>query len=416
MKPIIRIGSLCLIGCSLAAFLPNYPAVAQSLENQSSENQSLENQSSRDILPGDTPPDLGQPIEDVDIATFEQELAPHGRWVETAEYGRVWIPNVDENFRPYATNGRWVVTSYGNTWVSDYEWGWAAFHYGRWYRDSTWGWAWVPGRVWGPAWVSWRSGGGYYGWAPLGPNVSINFNLPLFFWTFVPQTYITSHHINNHYIPSAQVVDIHQNTTVIKNNYRVNNRVYVYGPRKQEIERVTHNRVEVYRVDRLNQPGQLRVEGRSVRIHQPQPAVRQERATNWIPNNSGQPERSRGSFRRDTGSSVIPSFPSNGGNQQVERGRGSFRRDAGSSVIPSFPSNSGNQQIERSRGFSRRDAGSSVVPNNSGNQQIERSRSSRQESFSPPVAPSIPSNGGSQSTENRRFHGDAGGRHNRNGR
>ncbi len=106
MKPFIRIGSLCLIGCSLTTLWPNYPAAAQSAT----------------ILPGDTPP-IDQPIEDVDIATFEEELAPHGRWVDTSEYGRVWIPTVDENFRPYATNGRWVVTSYGNTWVSDYEWG-----------------------------------------------------------------------------------------------------------------------------------------------------------------------------------------------------------------------------------------------------------------------------------------------------
>jgi hypothetical protein len=371
MKPIIRIGSLCLIGCSLTALLPNYPAVAQSTAT---------------ILPGDTPP-VDQPIEDVDVASFEEELAPHGRWVETAEYGRVWIPSVDENFRPYATNGRWVVTSYGNTWVSDYEWGWAAFHYGRWYRDSTWGWAWVPGRVWGPAWVAWRSGGGYYGWAPLGPSISININFPSFFWTFVPQTYITNHYIHNHYIPAAQVVNVYNNTTVIKNNYRVNNRVYVYGPKKQDIERVTNSQVAVYRVDRLNQPGQSQVEGRSIRIYQPKPSTRSERATNFIPNNGGnqQIERSRSS-RRD-GSLVIPNIPSNGGNQQIERGRSS-RRDGGSLVIPNIPSNGGNQQIERSR-------------------------SSRPESFNPPAVPSIPSQGDGR---HHRSHGDGGERQGRHGR
>ncbi len=345
MKPIIRVGSLCLVGCSLTALLPNYPAVAQS--------------NTATILPGDTPP-VDQPIEDVDIATFEEELAPHGRWTDTTEYGRVWIPNVDENFRPYATNGRWVVTSYGNTWVSDYEWGWAAFHYGRWYRDNLWGWVWVPGRVWGPAWVAWRSGGGYYGWAPLGPSLSININFPSFFWTFVPQTYITSHHIHNHYIPSTQVVNIYHNTTVIKNNYRVNNRVYVYGPKKQDIERVTNSQVAVYRVDRLNQPGQSRVEGSSVRIYQPKPAARLDRATNFIPNN--------------------------GGNQQIERSRSS-RRDGGGLVIPNIPSNGGNQQIERSR-------------------------SSRQESFNLPAVPSIPSQG----DRNHRSHGDGDERHRRQGR
>jgi hypothetical protein len=391
MKPFIRIGSLCLIGCSLTALLPNYPAAAQSTAT---------------ILPGDTPP-VDQPIEDVDIATFEEELAPHGRWVDTSEYGRVWIPNVDENFRPYATNGRWVVTSYGNTWVSDYEWGWAAFHYGRWYRDNLWGWVWVPGRVWGPAWVAWRSGGGYYGWAPLGPSISININFPSFYWTFVPQTYITSHHIYNHYIPSTQVVNLYHNTTVIKNNYRINNRVYVYGPKKQDIERVTNSQVAVYRVDRLNQPGQSQVEGRSVRIYQPKPTVRIERATNFIPNNGGgqQIERSGRSSRRDGGGLVIPNIPNNGGNQQIERSGRSSRRDGGGLVIPNIPNNGGNPQVERSGRFSRQESFNPVIPNipnNGGGQQIERSgRSSRQESFNP-VIPNIPNNGGSQQIERSR--------------
>jgi hypothetical protein len=431
MKPLIRIGSLCLIGCSVTALLPNYPAAAQS--------------TAATILPGDTPP-VDQPIEDVDIATFEEELAPHGRWVDTSEYGRVWIPNVDENFRPYATNGRWVVTSYGNTWVSDYEWGWAAFHYGRWYRDNTWGWVWVPGRVWGPAWVAWRSGGGYYGWAPLGPSISININFPSFFWTFVPQTYITSHHIHNHYIPSTQVVNVYHNTTVIKSHYRVNNHVYVYGPKKQDIERVTNSQVAVYRVDRLNQPGQSQVEGRSVRIYQPKPSTRSERATNFIPNNGGNQQIERGrSSRRDGGGSVLPNIPSNGGNQQIERSGRSSRRDGGSPVIPNIPSNGGNQQIERSGRSSRQESFNPVIPNipsNGGNQQIERSgRSSRQESFNP-VIPNIPSNGGNQQIErsgrssrqesfnpvipnipsqgsgngNHRSHGDDGERHGRRGR
>jgi hypothetical protein len=384
MKPLIRIGSLCLIGCSLMTLLPNYPAVAQSAT----------------ILPGDTPP-IDQPIEDVDIATFEEELAPHGRWVDTSEYGRVWIPNVDENFRPYATNGRWVVTSYGNTWVSDYEWGWAAFHYGRWYRDNLWGWVWVPGRVWGPAWVAWRSGGGYYGWAPLGPSVSININFPSFFWTFVPQTHITNHHIHHHYIPSTQVVNVYNNTTVIKNHYRVNNRVYVYGPKKQDIERVTNSQVAVYRVDRLNKPGQSQVEGRSVRIYQPKPSARSERATNFIPNNGGNQQIERGrSSRRESFNPVIPNIPNSSGNQQIERGRSS-RQESFNPVIPNIPS-SGNQQIERGRS-SRRESFNPVIPNipSSGNQQIERGRSSRRESFNP-VIPNIPSSGNQQSGRSSR--------------
>jgi hypothetical protein len=212
MKPLSRLGTLCLVVCSLTTLVTTTPAFAQNSEYSQ---------------PGDTPPDIDRPIADVSIETFEDELAPHGRWIDTPEYGRVWIPTVDRDFQPYATNGRWVVTSYGNTWVSDYDWGWATFHYGRWYHDSRWGWAWVPGSVWGPAWVSWRSGDGYYGWAPLSPSVSININLPIFYWTFVPQAYITNYRVYNYCVPRTQVVNVYNTTTIVHNNYRVNNRTYV---------------------------------------------------------------------------------------------------------------------------------------------------------------------------------------------
>ena len=138
----------------------------------------------------------------------------------------------DRGFQPYATNGHWVVTEYGNTWVSDYNWGWAPFHYGRWYQDPYRGWAWVPGTEWGPAWVSWRSGGGYYGWAPLGPGGNGYGTIPAPYWTFVPQIYITSPRVYSYYVPRPRVMNIYQQTTIINNVYQVNNRSYAYGPRR----------------------------------------------------------------------------------------------------------------------------------------------------------------------------------------
>ncbi|MGC3947112.1 MAG: hypothetical protein QM762_21770 [Chryseolinea sp.] len=95
------------------------------------------------------------------------ELQPYGTWIDHGRYGYVWMPNAASYFVPYGTNGYWVQTSYGNTWVSNYNWGWAPFHYGRWFYDDFYGWSRVPDTTWGPAWVTWRSGGGYYGWAPL---------------------------------------------------------------------------------------------------------------------------------------------------------------------------------------------------------------------------------------------------------
>src|ERR1700749_3701227 len=62
---------------------------------------------------------------------FYDELSPYGQWIDYPDYGYVWQPNVDADFRPYETNGYWAYSDYGWTWVSNYSWGWATFHYGR---------------------------------------------------------------------------------------------------------------------------------------------------------------------------------------------------------------------------------------------------------------------------------------------
>jgi hypothetical protein len=103
---------------------------------------------------------------------FQTALAPYGGWDYDSSYGYVWSPSVSivgAGFSPYATCGHWALTEYGWTWVSDWSWGWAPFHYGRWITRAG-RWSWVPGSMWGPAWVSWRSGGGYVGWSPLPPR------------------------------------------------------------------------------------------------------------------------------------------------------------------------------------------------------------------------------------------------------
>jgi hypothetical protein len=104
---------------------------------------------------------------------FQDALAPYGSWVDDPDYGHVWTPAsaaVGDDFAPYYSAGHWILTEYGWTWVSDWGWGWAPFHYGRWLVIAGRGWCWMPGTTWGPAWVSWRSGGGYVGWAPLPPR------------------------------------------------------------------------------------------------------------------------------------------------------------------------------------------------------------------------------------------------------
>jgi hypothetical protein len=204
---------------------------------------------------------------------FYDDLSPYGNWVDYPSYGYVWVP-YEQGFRPYYNNGHWVYTNYGWTWVSNYNWGWAPFHYGRWLYDDAYGWMWVPGYEWAPAWVSWRSGGGCYGWAPLGPGVnfdiSIGSRIPYNYWTFVPNRYINNPRINNYYVAPAKNVTIINNTTVINNTNITNNKtVYVIGPSATEVEKVTNEKVRPVKIVQTNTPGSTRVSGSTVTVYKP---------------------------------------------------------------------------------------------------------------------------------------------------
>ncbi|GGH16916.1 DUF6600 domain-containing protein [Mucilaginibacter phyllosphaerae] len=210
---------------------------------------------------------------------FYDELQPYGTWVYDPQYGNVWVPDVEEDFRPYATRGYWAMTDYGNTWVSDYPWGWATFHYGRWRFDDYYGWEWVPGNEWAPAWVSWRNGGGYYGWAPMEPGISIdaaysdNYNVPDNYWIFAPYAYINYTNVYNYYVPYNRTRTIIRNTTWLRNSYNYNNRVYYGGPRREEIQRYSNRPVKIYNINNVSRPSRITVNNNNINIYRP--AVRQ---------------------------------------------------------------------------------------------------------------------------------------------
>ena len=194
----------------------------------------------------------------VNFSLFQQELNPYGRWMTNPRFGEVWIYN-DPSFRPYYSDGHWDYTNYGWEWVSDFDWGWAPFHYGRWEYDPSYGWMWIPGYDWGAAWVSWSAYDDYYGWAPLGYGVDISVgfgSIPYDRWTFIPRANICDRDINRYYISPDRNRGF-RNAVVINNFYEGNGGRgrFMRGPDRNEVERYTHNRIQERRIDDREREG-----------------------------------------------------------------------------------------------------------------------------------------------------------------
>jgi hypothetical protein len=198
---------------------------------------------------------------------FYDELSPYGQWIDYPDYGYVWQPNVDSDYRPYATNGYWVYSDEGWTWVSNYSWGWATFHYGRWFYDGNYGWLWTPGQQWAPAWVTWGQSGDYYGWAPVPPGAIFNGNWRPRNndWNFVDARHITQTNVNLYVVHNN--ITVINNTTIINNinvnaaQGNINNRntnpvVYNRGPRAADIENITNTRIQQVKINAGARPGQ----------------------------------------------------------------------------------------------------------------------------------------------------------------
>jgi hypothetical protein len=226
----------------------------------------------------------------VSFQLFYDELSPYGMWVDYPNYGYVWIPNGDPGFSPYATAGHWVFTDDGWTWVSDYPWGWATFHYGRWDYDNVYGWLWVPDDEWAPAWVSWRRSPGYYGWAPLRPGISVSIAFGREYhernerWIFVRDRDITRPDIGRHYVNRTKNVTIINNSTVIVNTRKDNKRnvTYIAGPDRDDVQKVTHTTVKPVAIRDNDSPGHHLSNG-ELQIYRPQVQKRSGNGQNPAP-------------------------------------------------------------------------------------------------------------------------------------
>jgi hypothetical protein len=205
----------------------------------------------------------------VSFQVFYDDLSPYGTWVDYANYGYVWIPDVDPGFSPYSTNGYWVYTDEGWTWVSDYAWGWAPFHYGRWYIDAIYGPIWIPDYEWGPGWVTWRRSDDYYGWAPMGPDNG--YAAPDNQWVFVENQNFGSTTINNYYVNSSNNITIINNSTAISNTWtdKASGVKYKAGPDKAEVEKHTGKTITSVAIIESTKPGQNLINDQ-LEIYKPQ--------------------------------------------------------------------------------------------------------------------------------------------------
>jgi hypothetical protein len=213
-----------------------------------------------------------------DVATikvFYEALSPYGQWMYDKTHGYVWTPS-DKKFRPYYTNGYWVMTEHGSTWVSNYPWGWAPFHYGRWVHDSYYRWVWVPGTTWAPSWVVWRTSGEYVGWAPITPGTTISaaggpsYYVPDDWWIFVPRKYFLNKDFQSRISPARNNSDILKKISVNTNTRTASSyeNSYFTGPQANQFARTGLN-APLYATKAIQKPGRSTLSNNELSLYMP---------------------------------------------------------------------------------------------------------------------------------------------------
>ena len=196
----------------------------------------------------------------IDVNVFYGALEPYGEWIEVGYDDYVWRPyKADYNWRPYS-EGRWEWTRHGWYWVSYEPFGWATFHYGRWYHDDYYGWVWMPDNVWAPAWVEWRYNDYYIGWSPLPPYARFHYDYGIRFsikwhsnhvyWNFVRYNHFVSHRVYNHYVDRYYVKNIYRKTKYRTNYFRDNNRIVNGGISRRYVERKAGRKLTTRKISR----------------------------------------------------------------------------------------------------------------------------------------------------------------------
>lgn len=193
----------------------------------------------------------------VDFGFFYSNLSPHGSWLVSAQYGRVWQPALyAPGWNPYY-DGHWVYSDVGWTWVSDYGWGAVPYHYGTWANDPRLGWIWVPGYTWAPSWVVFRTGPDFIGWSPVAPGFSVGVSVGLGAPVAGSFVFVSCHdflapRIRTQVVPYSRTRVIINNTRIVNSLSVQNNIVVNRGPDVSVIERASGRRVQAVPIERVN--------------------------------------------------------------------------------------------------------------------------------------------------------------------
>src|SRR5262245_12795178 len=185
---------------------------------------------------------------DVSFSYSYTSLSPHGAWLVSAQYGRVWHPSVAvASWNPYY-DGHWVYTDFGWTWVSDYSWGAIPYHYGTWVVEPGIGWVWLPGEVWAPSWVVFCNGPDYIGWAPVPPHYSVGVSVSFGdvgydHFVVVPSGQFLSPRVRGIAVAPTRTKVIINNTKIVNRMSIQNNVIVNQGPDVGVVERASGKRV-----------------------------------------------------------------------------------------------------------------------------------------------------------------------------
>lgn len=199
----------------------------------------------------------------VEFKYFYETLEPYGEWIELDYDNYVWRPNhVSRDWSPYS-EGRWVWSNDGWYWDSYESFGWATYHYGRWYNDRFFGWVWTPGDEWAPAWVEWRYDNDYIGWAPLPPfayfnsNYGIQFtvqwNSPYSHWRFVRYNRFTDDYVGRHCVANSFVERFFGRTKHLTNYEYEGKRIVNRGIERSVIEKRGKIEIRQTQMDAVSQ-------------------------------------------------------------------------------------------------------------------------------------------------------------------